>query len=221
MSEGNLYRSDRKSLLKGYNMLLYFAGSMIMYEPNEECITDLITDGILKKLPVSSSNPRFIQAAAFLRESCTDKDLCRESLIRDYGRLFSPGGPQLALPRKSAYPESEIFYGTTGNVTEFYNSYGWKSRPGDNVPDDHLGIELLFLTKLIDKYLQLDDEPCCCEMKKEINRFIGQHIIPWLPEWNKKMQDNAHSIYYRGVGNLVLACIEDLYSVFEIQSKPL
>ena len=42
----------KKSLLKGYNMLLYFAGSMIMNEPVEECIVDFWQRGILKTLPV-------------------------------------------------------------------------------------------------------------------------------------------------------------------------
>ncbi|MCX6334706.1 MAG: molecular chaperone TorD family protein [Bacteroidia bacterium] len=214
-------QTDRKNLLKGYNMLLYFAGSMILYEPTEECVTDFFSNGILKKLPVSSNNPNFIRGAALLRESCSDRDLCREVLIRDYKYLFSSDGLQLAIPRESAYPGYSITYGSKEKVGEFYDSYGWGSRPGHKAPDDHLGIELLFLTKLIDKYLQFDDEPCCCEMKKEIHRFIGQHIITWLPEWNRRMQDNAKSIYYRGIGNLVLACIEDLYGIFEYQGKAL
>ena len=49
--------NQENNILKGYNMLLYFAGSMIMYEPSEECIVDFWTNGVLKKLPVSSSNP--------------------------------------------------------------------------------------------------------------------------------------------------------------------
>ena len=31
-------KSQNHNILKGYNMLFYFAGSMIMYEPSEECI---------------------------------------------------------------------------------------------------------------------------------------------------------------------------------------
>ena len=54
-------------------MLLYFAGSMIMHEPSEECIVDFWEKGILKNLPVSSSNPNFIKAASQLRDSFTDK----------------------------------------------------------------------------------------------------------------------------------------------------
>ncbi|MBP1667108.1 MAG: hypothetical protein H6Q23_1968, partial [Bacteroidetes bacterium] len=68
--------NNRKNLLKAYNMLLYFAGSMIMKEPTEECVIDFWTNGNLKKLPVKSSNPRFIKAASILRESCEDKVLC-------------------------------------------------------------------------------------------------------------------------------------------------
>ncbi len=67
------------SVLKGYNMLLYFAGSMVMYEPDEECVIDFWSKGILKALPVRSSNPRFMEAASQLRDSCKDKDTCRES----------------------------------------------------------------------------------------------------------------------------------------------
>jgi TorA maturation chaperone TorD len=215
----NKINSDNGNLLKGYNLLLYFAGSMIMYEPTEECVTDFFSDGIMKKMPVASSNPRFMQAASVLREICTDREGCRKSLISDYNRLFSSDGPMLAIPRKSAYPMYSNG-GSNGDVNEFYNSYGWRSISRAKVPDDHLGLELLFLTKLIDKYLQLDDEPCRFEMKKEISRFIGDHIITWIPEWNRKMQKNAESVYYRGIANLVHASIEDLYQIFEDQRKP-
>lgn len=198
-------------------MLLYFAGSMIMYEPTEECITDFITDGILKKLPVISDNPGFIRSASLLREPCPDKETCRKELVADYRRLFSPEGPALAIPRKSAFPAEASTL--TPDAGDFYDSYGWRSVPRGRVPDDHLGIELLFLTKLIDKYLQLDDEPCCCEMKKEIRRFIGDHLTGWLPEWDKRMQKHARSQYYKGISSMVLACTEDLYRIFDSQNK--
>jgi TorA maturation chaperone TorD len=211
--------SNQKNLLKGYNMLLYFAGSLIMYEPTEECVMDFFSDGILKKLPVSSNNPRFIKAAALLRESCTNKDTCRTDLIRDHRRLFATDGMRLALPVETEYHVFHKSNGPAKSVSDFYDSYGWKPKAIDNAPDDHLGIELLFLTKLIDQYLQLDDMPCCQEMRKEIHRFISQHIITWLGDWNEKVQENSISIYYKGVGNLVLACAEDLNGIFGDQSR--
>lgn len=217
--EENHNDSSQTNLLKGYNMLLYFSGSLIMYEPTEECVMDFFSDGLLKKLPISSSNPRFINAAALLRESCVNRDTCRTELIRDHRRLFAPDGMRLAIPLESEYNGVHKNHDPVKPVREFYDSYGWNPRPGENVPDDHLGIEVLFLTKLIDKYLQLEDKPCCREMKKEIHRFIGQHVITWFGKWNEKVQENSLSVYYKGVGNLVLACAEDLYGIFGDQNR--
>lgn len=208
--------SDQINLLKGYNMLLYFAGSMLMKEPTEECVIDFWTKGTLKRLPVSSSNPRFIHAASMLRESCSDKETCRVRLADDFFRLFAVSGLPLAPPRASVYKVNETSsQNTAKEIGEFYNSYGWHLKPRGESPDDHLGIELLFLTKLIDKYLQLDDGPCCREMKREICTFIDKQILSWIPKWNGDIQEYAHTYCYKGIGSLIHAVAEDLYSLFE------
>jgi TorA maturation chaperone TorD len=213
---------NRGNLLKGYNLLLYFAGSMIMNEPTEECVIDFWANGTLKKLPVKSSNPRFIQASALLRDSCTDKELCRKMLEEDYFRLFNPTGHSLAPACESFYlSDRQKDVMSSENVTDFYNSYGWNSRRHGKMPDDHLGVELLFLTRLVEKYLSLDDEPSCCEMRKEIRRFIDHHILSWIPGWNKDIQKYAHTLSYKGIAALIYACIEDLYGLLDYRSNPL
>jgi TorA maturation chaperone TorD len=205
---------DRKNLLKGYNMLLYFAGSMIMSEPTDECVIDFWTSGTLRKLPVSSSNPRFLMAASILRDTCTDKEICRQMLSEDYFTLFAENELPLAPARASVYlADRNAGVPIEREISEFYNSYGWQpKKPGK--PSDHLGIELLFLTKLIEKYLLLDDEPCCCEMKNEICRFIGNYILSWIPSWEEAVREHAHTQSYKGICTLIYACTEDLYGLF-------
>jgi TorA maturation chaperone TorD len=203
---------DRKNLLKGYNMLLYFAGSMIMNEPTEECVIDFWARGTLKNLPVTSSNPRFIKAASILKDSYDDKDTCRKRLEEDYYRLFAVTGLPLAPARASIYLADTESAGK--KVNEFYYSYGWQSKPQGKIPDDHLGIELLFLTKLVDKYMVLDDDPCCSEMRSEIRRYIDQHLLSWIPRWNEDVQEYAHTYCYKGIGTLIHAGVEDLYNIF-------
>jgi putative dimethyl sulfoxide reductase chaperone len=207
--------SNQHNILKGYNMLLYFAGSMIMYEPSEECVVDFWKNGILKNLPVSSTNPNFMKAASQLRESCSDQDLCGKMLRDDYTRLFS----RLEQPLAHAY---ESFYRGNGraasdfkmnNVTEFYDSYGWESRLRKKIKDDHLGMELLFLTILVEKYLDFDDEACKSEMRNEIRRFIDHHIFTWIHKWNNKIQSESNTLCYKGIGTLILACSEDIFSL--------
>jgi putative dimethyl sulfoxide reductase chaperone len=205
----------KPSVLKGYNMLLYFAGTMIMFDPSRECIHDFWTQGILKSLPVSSHNPRFIEAASLLRQSVADRSTNIKIMKEDYLSLFVGTGNPLAPPYESVYRSKDhlMFDQQSTEVREFYKSYGWESKFKGKIPDDHLGIELLFLTLLIEKYLELDDEACENEMKNEIRRFIDQHILSWIPQWNNNIQEYSKTIGYKGIGTLIYACIEDIYGL--------
>ncbi len=206
--------SDRKNILKGYNMLLYFAGSMIMNDPTEECITDFWASRILKNLPITSANPRFIRATTKLRDSCSDNSLCKKTLSDDFFRLFKVKGAPLAPAYESVYISRQITsIKKTWEIRDFYKTYGWTTGFQGNIPDDHLGIELLFLTTLLEKYLALDDDPCCSEMKIEICRFIDQHLLSWVPAWNEDIQEYSMTSCYKGIGMLIHASIEDLYGI--------
>ncbi len=210
--------SDNQSVLKGYNMLLYFAGSMVMYEPTQECVVDFWKKGVLKQLPVKSMNPLFINAASQLRESCEDVSLCLNNLRSDYNRLFANNGASIVPSKASVYigGQSSGVFKKPENVSEFYDSYGWVSKLRERMDDDHLGIELLFLTRMIDKYLVLDDEPCRREMRNEINRFIDNHLLTWLPRWNELIQKHASTLCYKGIGTLIHACVEDIKNLVSV-----
>jgi putative dimethyl sulfoxide reductase chaperone len=208
-------KDKQTNMLKGYNMLLYFAGTMIMFEPDEECLSDFWTKGILKNLPVSSNNPRFIKAASQLRESCQEKSVCFRRMKDDYLALFTRTGNLLAPPFESVNRNREhiLLNKQYSEVRNFYSSYGWESKFKGKIPDDHIGIELLFLTILIEKYLELDDEICAKEIKQEIRRFIDQHILSWIPDWNDQIQEHSKTLCYKGIGTLIYACTEDLYEI--------
>ncbi len=208
-------KKDNLSILKGYNMLLLFAGSMLMYEPTRECVIDFWKNGLLKQLPVKSMNPRFVNAASQLKESVEDRSLSINDLQDDYKRLFLSGEGTLVPVKESGYKETSYAHMQTNtkNVSEFYNSYGWVSRSRVQMADDHLGIEILFLTRLIENYMSYEDIPCRNEMRNEIRRFIGQHLLTWIPFWNEKIQEHANTLCYKGIGTLIHACIEDIDNV--------
>lgn len=207
--------TNQNNVLKGYNMLLYFAGSMIMFEPNEECITDFWTKGILKNLPVASTNPNFIKASSQLRDSCNDVNFSGTSMHDDYRRLFTNTNKALAPAFESFYRNHTPPGAKSDNVSQFYIDYGWESKFKGKISDDHLGVEILFLTLMIEKYLEFDDDACRREMKNEIRRFLKKHILSWIPEWNKDVQTHAKTLSFKGVGTLILACSEDLASIFK------
>jgi TorA maturation chaperone TorD len=208
---------EEHNILKAYNMLLYFAGTMLMYEPNHECIRDFWNEGILKTLPVSSNNPRFVKAASQLRNSISNDDGTFLMMKKDYISLFNGSGSSFAPPYESVYRSKDnlMFDIQTTEVRDFYRSYGWESNFKNKIPDDHLGIELLFLTLMIEKYLDLDDKVCHVEMKSEIIRFIDQHILSWVPLWNEHIQTYANTLSYKGIGTLIHACVEDMSDILE------
>jgi putative dimethyl sulfoxide reductase chaperone len=208
-------KDKHSNILKGYNMMLYFAGTMIMFDPSQECISDFWEKGILKSLPVTSQNPRFINAASQLHQSVGDTHSGIKSMKEDYLTLFTGNGNPLAPPYESVYKSKDhlMFDKQTTEVREFYESYGWESKFKSKIPDDHLGIELLFLTLMIEKYLEFDDKVCEKEMRNEIIRFINQHMLTWVPQWNEHVQKYSKTLGYKGVGTLIHACIEDLYNI--------
>lgn len=206
---------EKENLLKGYSMLLYFAGSMVMFEPVEECITDFWRNGILKKLPVTSRNPRFIEAAAELHESCDDPSTCLANLREDYLNLFTGTGTMMAPPYESVILGNEhiIFDKPTLEVREYYRAYGWKSRFEGKIPDDHLGTEILFINLMVDKYLSLDDEACRREMRNEMVRFIEGHPLKWIGTWQPMVEKHAGTKCFRGISRLLWASLEDITSI--------
>jgi TorA maturation chaperone TorD len=196
------------NLLKAYNMMLYFAGTMIMWDPENECIHDFWKDGILKNLPVSSSNPRFLKAASQLRESIPDEKSGFEYMKVDFTSLFSGSESPMAPPTESDYRKKYNFtlVNKESEVSDFYRAYAWQSRFRNSMSDDHIGIELLFLTLMVEKYL---------EMGNEIRRFITDHLLTWVPDWNESIQEHATTLSYKGIGSLIVACIEDIYAIME------
>lgn len=215
----NITETRSHNILKGYNMLLYFAGTMLMFDPSNECIYDFWSEGMLKKLPVSSNNPNFIKAASQLRASSEDKNVYAV-MKDDFNLLFTSESGALAPPLESAYLHSGSTFNsrTFQKVDEFYRSYGWVSKFHNMIPDDHLGVELLFLTLMIEKLLELDDKACTRAMKQEISRYIEQHISSWVPEWNSRVQEHSQSMSYKGIASLVQGCTEDIYSLMSEKS---
>jgi TorA maturation chaperone TorD len=136
-------------------------------------------------------------------------------LREDFERLFSREEKALAPSYESIYRKNghHIVDNQQESVTRFYNSYGWESKSRGINNDDHLSIELLFLTILVEKYLIMDDEACRIEMRGEIRRFIDKHILSWVPAWNEKIQHHARTLCYKGIATLIFACVEDLYSI--------
>ncbi len=207
------FEENNSDILKGYSMLLYFAGSFILNEPTEDCIKDLVSEDIFKKMPVSSNNPNYILATSFLNNINSSSNIAYDDILADHLNLFGGTGISLAPPYESYYRSKEHLLNQkpATEVKNIYRSYGWKSSLEGQIPDDHLGIEIQFLNLMLEKYYELEDKACKRELQKDIRKFIEIHIQPWIKDWNNDIQQNAISDFYKGAGYLVVACTQDVY----------
>lgn len=212
MTEG--WKEINDNFFTAYNLMLSFAGSFILYQPETDCVSDFVEKDLFKKLPVESDNPKFIRAAALLRKIDHDHPLDYEEIKNDHLELFGGMGPSLAPPYSSVYmSEDHIMNGPlTMEVQKLYHAYGWKSRFEGKIPDDHLGIQLQFINLLLNKYAELDDEVCRKEIRTDLVRFIDSYINPWINDWNKAVQEHAESDFYKGLALLITSGLEDIFS---------
>jgi len=215
MTEG--WSEINNNFYTAYSLMLSFAGSFILYEPQSGCINDLIDMKLFKSLPVESDNPKFILAASYLRKINGEQPLDYDEIINDHLELFGGKGEAFAPPYGSVYMSKDHLMNdlSSREVRKIYNAYGWRSDMEGKVPDDHLGIELQFINLLLEKYPRLEDDVCRREIKTDILKFIDNFIKPWINQWNINIQENAGSNFYKGIGYLTVAGIEDVYSTMK------
>lgn len=209
------HSSSNDDILKAYSMMLYFGGSFILNQPEESCICDLAGSNIFKKMPVESDNPNFILASSFLGRIDKTAVIDYEGILDDHLKLFGGLGSPMAPPYESVYLSSEHLMSQkqTIEVKRVYESYGWHSKLNGNIPEDHLGIELQFLTLLLEKLHEIDDGVCEKELIKDINKFIDIHLLSWILDWNRDLQKHARSSFYKGMGYLIVASVQDIKSI--------
>lgn len=203
------FDEKNNDVLKGYSMLLSVCGSFVLNMPQENCIRDVAESNMFRKMPVRSSNPDFTLAVSFLNNINSDKPIDYNLIREDHIHLFK-GGSAKATPFESYYS------GLTnpGNIRQAlsitYESYAWRPDPNSSISHDHLGIELQFLILLIEKLHGLDDGACRVELTGDIRKFIDNHLKTWIEKWNLDLQQNAGSDFYKGLGYLTTASVEDI-----------
>lgn len=119
-----------------------------------------------------------------------------EDLLWEYTRLFIGPYKLPCPPWESVYtsPKRLMMQEAYDDVREFYNEVGLTMNDS-NVICDHIGAELNFLAILFQKMNR--------ETKKRVyymdvaKRFLGEHLIKWIPQFSIDMERAAVSHFYK------------------------
>jgi putative dimethyl sulfoxide reductase chaperone len=126
-------------------------------------------------------------------------------LKEEYNRLFI--GPN-ALPAplwESVYLSREhlLFEEVTLEVRNCYHQYGLSFIRESNEPDDHIVIELEFLSYLIQKTLESADAATKKKLLEDQYSFLTNHLLKWCPTFCEILSKSTSFGLYQGAALLL------------------
>lgn len=207
-----------EELLQAYTSLFLFLGGSVSMTPGESGLSHLCDEGLLRNLPVSSTNARFARASRIFKSPCPLKQQCRHAVGDNYNSLLSGNGTTGAYPAasnwiKSERPPEEHY----DELCSLYRRYGYSRGDESSQAPDHLGIQLLFINLMLEKYLTEDDYEIRAMISNDLIRFIREEMLNWLPRWAEAVSEKSKTKCYTGISDLIVGGLEDVLDILEGQ----
>jgi len=207
-----------EELLQAYTALFLFLGSSVSMSPDKSGLPHLCDSGLLRNLPVESHNEEFMKASRLLRSPCPFKQQCHVTIDNNYNSLLSDRSNALAFPAATvwkSYGKAKEEHHLT--LARLYANYGYAKAKECTLDPDHLGIELLFVNLLLEKFLTEDDNEIRAMIREDLQQFIRGELLAWLPRWAEKVSEQSVTKCYTGISGLIIGGLEDVSEILTHQ----
>ncbi len=213
--------------LTGEMLLLNMLGRIFYTYPESAeraWLQSLIDQDIFSEVPFAADQPH-TQAGLKLLQNWASQGLSDQafgSLTADYTRLFIGLGEGFAAPWESVYFSEErlTFQEQTIQVRNWYRRFGLEAERIHQEPDDHIGLELLFLSHLATLALQALEEQDqarfeeCWAAQRD---FTRQHLGAWALTWCDLVVANARTDFYKGLAALTRGALSELSGLLDLK----
>lgn len=196
-------------LLKIREMVYSFLSSSFLYPPNSDQVKTILEQQLFEEFPLEINTNDFTQGLALLQSWAKDSenrqlDEILTDLQRDYTSLFIGPGHLPAPPWESVYlTEEKLTFGEpTLKVREFYLRHGLAYHKKNSEPDDHFGLEMEFMSKLIAKQrqeLENGQNDKEIQLEKEQILFLQDHILKWLNQFTHDVFRHSNTDFFKGL----------------------
>ncbi|MEC4272530.1 molecular chaperone TorD family protein [Adlercreutzia sp. R25] len=165
-------------------------------EPDGALLEALGSDALRMSLELLAGNEA---ANAFGRTLSSVSDL--GAVGDEYTRVFLGPGDLAAPPWESTYLSNDnlIFQASTLAVREAYLKAGFLPVMHPRVADDHIALELDFMSRLAQKAQGLyadDDEAGFEEELKRQKSFLNEHLLKWVPFYERRLSESGIGSFY-------------------------
>ena len=216
---------DWQETLTGEMLLLSLLGRIAYtYPDNEErtWLQSLIEEDIFSEAPFAVEEEETNTGLKLMQKWGKNgfSDELFEHMQADYTRLFIGPGKVIAAPWESVYfgEERLTFQEQTLDVRNWYRRFGLEAEKKYQEPDDHIGLELLFLAHLAAQGIQALNEqnsPRFEEILKAQREFLMQHPGAWALAWCGIVEKNARTDFYQGLAHLIRGALAGLSEILD------
>ena len=204
-----------------------FLGKAFYEAPTAGLLGQLKQDDLFADWPLDCSNDAMKNGLetlqAFLREwHAEDFNVVR----RDFAHLFIGPKRLPAPPWESVYRNEErlIFDKETLQVRLLYRQFGMDVPTERNEPDDHFGLEMMFVAHLCQIALEgiRTEQAYYTDLSlAAIDSFFRDHICAWAYDYLADVTEAANTPYYRGLSLLASGTITHTTQSWQIESDAL
>ena len=190
--------------------------SRLFLESADESLTSALRDGpVLADWPMEPDE----DTVRGLQELRAGMSTPLEVLLIDHRDLFEGPDHVLACPYESVYLSEEhlTFEQQTLAVRAFYRRFGVEAPLLGREPDDHIGLELSFISHLCTLALdaiEAGDADAETAMIASVGDFLDQHLSRWVDGCLDRVAENATTDFYRGLGHLTRGTVRQLEATF-------
>jgi TorA maturation chaperone TorD len=199
--------------LVGEALVLELLGRLLYDNLDQAWLQGLLDQGVFEEIPFGAEQQDTSRGLTLLQKWIHENeaglsDTSFDDLRADNTRLFVGVGKVLAPLWESVYfgEDRLVFQEQTLQVRAWYRRFGLEPEKLHQEPDDHIGLELLFLGHLARLALQAiekDDQVAFEEYLRAQRQFLAEHPLKWAGLWGEAVQQHSRTDFYRGLAYLV------------------
>ncbi len=218
---------ERQASLLGEALLCGLLGKALYQELDQPWLEALIRDEVFAEAPFGAEQAEVKQGLALLQQwsarnrgGISAQEM--KALENDRLHLLLGMGKVLAAPWESVYFNQQrlVFQKQTLQVREWYARYNLQAERINREPDDHIGLELIFVSQLATRAAQAIEqgEPQAAdELLRAEGQFLSEHLLRWGPAFGRLVVQHAETDFYRGLGHLLRGALVALAAAHDVK----
>ena len=219
--------NDLSSTILGESLLFGLLGKILYTDLDKTWLESLIREDVFSEAPFGAEQVEMQRGIELLQRWSNENRGGLEvpqfkALQADNLRMFI-GLDKVPAPMWESVYFSEkklIFQEQTLQVREWYARFGLQAERINREPDDHIGLEMLFIAHLASLALQAieqNDENKLNDILQAQREFLSDHLLRWGPAWAKLVKQHAATDFYRGIAHLTHGALLAIAETLEIK----